>query len=162
MNIDGIVDKFETTFRKIPSKALVGVGCLVVGLLMGRYVLPRGFKPKKELIRASNEKNVFVLLVTITFPNVDEKNRFKKLFEPMAKYVAEKELTTVSYEVAESDKDERQVVVIERYADRKAYSEIHRNSAVFKEYKQRMKELDREGKMIIHGHSYYETNIGFV
>merc|ERR1711965_1161591 len=99
MGIDSIVDKLGNTLRRIPNTAIIGVGCIVAGLLMGRYAIPQNTPPKTDLIRSSNDKNIFVLLVTITFPNVDEKNRFKKLFEPMAKYVAEKELTTVSYEV---------------------------------------------------------------
>jgi len=33
---------------------------------------------------------------------------------------------------------------------------------MFQEYKAAMKELDKEGKMVIHGHSYHESNLGFI
>lgn len=130
---------------------IMTAGAFVMGLIFS-----------KHLIRAAQPPKAFVLLVTIQFPTVEEKAEFKALFEPMADYVRRQEFGTLSYECAESDKNERQVVIIERYASRDAYANEHKTSKEFLAYKEKMSELDRKGHMVIHGHSYYETNVGFM
>ena len=68
------------------------------------------------------------------------------------------EPTTISYEIAESDKDNNQIVIVERYVNKDAYLNIHKQSPKFIEFRKKLSAMD----VVISGHSYYETNIGFI
>jgi quinol monooxygenase YgiN len=89
---------------------------------------------------------------------ITDKSRFAVLFSKLAEYVVNQEPTTLSYELAESDKEKNKVVVVERYVNKDSYILIHKRSPEFLEFREKMSEMDIE----INGHSYMETNIGFV
>ena len=117
ITVEYVAKKGKELLEKIPTVAYIGIGALALGMLAGKHFLTPQTTTATSVsgvARSANNKQAFVLLVTITFPNVEEKERFKKIFRPMASYVASQEYSTLSYEVAESDKDDRQVVVIER------------------------------------------------
>jgi quinol monooxygenase YgiN len=146
---------------KLPEAALVlGVG-IVVGLLISAKSNPfRGPKNSIDNSRNPQHKSAFFLGVTLKFNSVDDKEEFKALFAPYAKYVAEEEFGTISYELSESDKEPTQVFLTERYVNKDAYLEIHRKSKRFLEY--RAKLTDMSSKFTMEGHSYIETNLGFM
>ena len=87
-----------------------------------------------------------------------DKYKFATEFSKFADYVLSHEPTTLSYETAESDKEDNQVVIIERYVNKDAYLNIHKKSAEFLEFRGKLAAMDVE----ISGHSYYETNTGFI
>jgi quinol monooxygenase YgiN len=158
--MDKYVDSVKKFVDNHPLQLAVATAAFLGGMIV-TTMIHRNFDHVAAR-RVTKEKGAFVLLVTIDFQNEIEKEDFKTIFRPMADYVAEYERSTVSYEIAESDKNEKRVCIIERYINKASYSNIHRSSKEFLEYKQKLKELDSEGKMTIHGHSYIETNIGFI
>jgi len=160
------LNSIERTWQRHSETILLCAGCFVTGLLVSRVSsMLKVAKPvdKVDAPRETFEKNAFVLLVTIEFYDAQVMESFKELFEPMAAYVAQYEPTTISYECAQTDKaDKHQVVIIERYVNREAYETIHRSSSVFKAFRLKLKEYHEQEKVTIHGHSYLETNIGFM
>jgi quinol monooxygenase YgiN len=127
---------------------LVTLG-ITIGLLM------------KSLYKSYNvNKSTFFLGITIIFNTIDDKEEFKTLFKPLAKFVRSNEPYTLSYELCESDKDEKRVFLIERYRTKNDYLEVHRKSEPFLKFRG-LFELMKE-KYTMDGHSYIESNIGYV
>jgi quinol monooxygenase YgiN len=145
-----MVEKVQRFWGQNSSWVMMCVGCAAVGFLVARVA-------SSPALRVTAEKEAFVLMVNIEFQDVAQKEEFMTLFQPMAQYVADYEPTTLSYECAESDKNEKQVVIIERYLNKQAYAGTHRESQVFLAYKQKLKEMDAAGKMHISGHSVCTT-----
>ena len=114
--------------------------------------------------RASISSKAFMLCITVQFKDKVQKESFKKIFHPTATYVAKEELETLSYEIADSDQDPLQSFILERYKTKKSFTDIHRKGEIFLHMKKRMTELNftADNGFILNGHSYIETNIGFV
>ena len=61
-----------------------------------------------------------------------------------------------------SDREENLFVVIERYRSKADYMEIHRRSAAMHEFRPVMKKMENAGMVVVNGHSFTETGLGFV
>ena len=107
--------------------------------------------------RIHKHANAFFLGVTISFLNAEDKATFKRLFNPLADYVRKYELSTLSYELYESDQNPLQIFILERYIDKAAYIDIHRTSKPFLLFKSELEHL----KVTVSGHSYIESNLVF-
>lgn len=105
-------------------------------------------------------RNTFFLGITIVFNTSADKDEFKTLFTPLAKFVKANEPDTLSYELCESDKDEKRIFLIERYTTKNAYLEIHRKSEPFLKFRGLFESMKQ--KYTMEGHSYIESNIGYV
>ena len=120
---------------------------------------------KKQLestnsIRESKHKAAFFLAITITFNSADVKQQFMGIFGPYAKYVAAVEPGTISYELSESDKTPLQIFLVERYVNKEAYINIHRKTDTFVTFRAKLAALG--GNLTMDGHSYIESNLGFM
>lgn len=92
-------------------------------------------------VRATMHKNVFFLGVTITFVDQKSKADFIELFTPYARFVAAHEPTTISYELCQSDKNDLQLFVTERYVSRDAYLNIHRKTNEFQVFREKLAQM---------------------
>mmetsp|Transcript_26392 Transcript_26392/g.26642 ORF Transcript_26392/g.26642 Transcript_26392/m.26642 type:complete len:163 (+) Transcript_26392:263-751(+) len=114
--------------------------------------------------RVSSTENAFILCINIKFRDIEQKEEFKRIFTPTANYVAKEEYETLSYEIAESDQDPLHAFILERYKSKESFTEIHRKGEIFLEMKKKMAELNftEDNGFHLSGHSFIETNIGFV
>jgi quinol monooxygenase YgiN len=133
---------------------------VIVGGVIASLLLFKSVEPSVSSQRESIHRNVFVLGVSIKFKSQKAKMEFKHIFLPLAKYVALKEMNTLSYELAESDKDPLLVYLTERYKTKSDYLDIHRKSKEFLEFRQKFSDMKESYEMS--GESYIETNIGFM
>jgi quinol monooxygenase YgiN len=112
-----------------------------------------------------NQRNsydkAFYLGVTVTFPSPEEKQKFIDIFSPLAKYVKEKEFGTLSYELLNSDKDPKRILISERYKDKEYYLNVHKTSAEFLQFRETFQKMIENGA-VVDGHSYIESGIGFM
>ncbi|KAL9179729.1 hypothetical protein ACHAXT_009019 [Thalassiosira profunda] len=134
---------------------------LLAGYLLGKWGAKAvGAVPKNE----SGGGGAFVLMVTLKFTSEATRDTFLKLIEPVCKDVARNEReTTLSYQVAISDKDPLMVLVIERYADKeRSYLEKHKSGTEFLQYREKLKAMQEAGDVEIAGESYIETDLGYV
>ena len=105
---------------------------------------------------------VFSLLVTAQFDTVERKEQFLEEIKPVAEYVQSSEPDTLAYEVLISDKDPRQVLVLERYKDKdNAYLKVHKSSAPFLAFRKKLQVMQDEGQITISGNSYVYSGVGF-
>jgi len=105
----------------------------------------------------------FSLLVLLAFQDATAKNEFLDLIQPLTNYVRDYEPDTIAYEVMQSDQDALQVILLERYADKEhAYLNIHKSSAAFLEFRPKLLELEKAGRVTISGNSYIDSDLGFV
>ncbi len=111
--------------------------------------------------RTAHVANAFYLGVAITFPSNEDKETFVELFKPMAKYVEDFELGTLSYQLQQSDKDPLRVHVLERYKDKDYYLNVHKTSKEFLAFRAELQKLFDKGAKV-EGQSYIETDIGFI
>jgi quinol monooxygenase YgiN len=111
--------------------------------------------------RTNFKGNAFYLGVSITFPTTEDKELFKKIFQPLADYVQKYELGTLSYELLDSDKDDKRIQILERYQNKDYYLNIHKTSAAFLKFKEAFQAFVSRGA-VLDGHSYLETGIGFI
>ena len=91
-----------------------------------------------QSLRHTNNKNAFFLGITITFIDKSSKDAFIELFAPYAQFVAANEPTTISYELCQSDKNELQLFIIERYVSKEAYLNIHRKTNEFQVFREKL------------------------
>jgi quinol monooxygenase YgiN len=129
---------------------------LTVGMCIG-YTIPL-FTTKK--IRETVNKGAFFLGITIKFNTEEDKKVFFSIFGPYAQFVATTELGTISYELSESDKSNLQIFLVERYINKEAYLDIHRKTEEFIKFRSKLSELSTT--MVMDGHSYIESNLGFI
>ncbi len=144
------------------SKYFSNVTTLLVGVAVGLIISQLRSGGRGGNIRALSVEHAFHLGVTVKFTSADDKIYFKDLFKPLAKYVKEQELETLSYELMESDKDPLQIFILERYKNKSSYLEVHRHSKEFLTFREKFKSILDDGRATLDGHSYIETNIGFV
>eukprot|EP01036_Dinobryon_divergens_P023626 gene23626-31992_t len=100
--------------------------------------------------------------VAVTFNTLDSKQTFLKEFGEYAKYVKNYEPTTISYEALESDKDDKRILILERYATKDAFLNIHRKSAQFISFRKKLSDMTDRKEATIEGDSYIETGLGYV
>ena len=100
-------------------------------------------------VRATAHKNVFFLGITITFVDAKSKAEFIELFTPYARFVAANEPTTISYELCQSDKNELQLFVNERYVSKDAYLNIHRKTNEFQVFREKLAQMSDVSCFII-------------
>lgn len=112
-----------------------------------------------SIARRNSVDKAFYLGVVITFPNLNEKQKFIDIFTPLAQYVKEKELGTLSYELLESDKDPKRILISERYSSKDYYLKVHKTSPLFLKFREEFQQLIANGTNV-DGHSYYESGIG--
>lgn len=150
-----------------PDKSASTIATFALGLIigmtacfMGSYLFDRSASaalPRRE----SSHPHAFFLGVTVKFPSVADKERFKALFQPLAEFVKREEFSTISYELSESDREPTQVFILERYRDKQAYLEVHKHSKEFLSFRAKFQEMIDQGA-VVDGHSYIESNYGFV
>ena len=105
---------------------------------------------------------IFSLMVTAQFEAVEYKEQFLLDIAPVAKHVQSSEPETLAYEVLLSDKDPLQVLVLERYKDKEnAYLTVHKSSAPFLTFREKLKSMQDKGQVTISGHSYLDSGVGF-
>ena len=145
---------------------------LVAGFLLGRWTNANN-RPPDAL--ANQGKGAFVLLVNFKFATLSHRDTFLRLIEPVCQDVLVKEgptasnsnnkstKSTLSYQVAISDKDPLMVMLIERYTDKEnGYLKVHKSGTAFLKFREQLKGMQERGEVAIEGESYVETNLGFV
>jgi len=120
----------------------------------------------------SGDDGAFVLLVNMTFKSLELRDKFLNLIEPVCRDVLNNESptgtrsstqTTLSYQVAISDKNPLMLLVLERYTDKdNGYLTIHRTGGEFLKFRELLKGMQEKGDVQIEGESYLETSLGFV
>jgi len=132
---------------------LVGVGAAagVVATLLFTSIFAR---PSDIAINNSASSNVWVLAVTLRFRTVVDKADFHEIFAPLATYVQKNEPDTLSYVLSESDKDPKQVFILERYSSKSAYLDVHKVSKEFKGFREMLMAMQKQGRVTVDGHSY--------
>jgi hypothetical protein len=145
--------------------ALLVSSSLLTGFLVGRW--------KGSIVKSgSTNKGAFVLLVNMKFKSLDLRDKFLEWIEPVCNDVITNESpagskgstqTTLSYQVAISDKNPLMVVVIERYSDKdNGYLTVHRSGGEFVKFRELLKGMQDKGEVEIEGESYLETSLGYV
>jgi hypothetical protein len=82
-------------------KSIDGWALLAAGICIG-LTLPYAEKCLSATTQRKSKNNgVFFLGITIIFNTMEDKQNFMDIFTPFAKFVAMKELGTISYEVSE-------------------------------------------------------------
>jgi quinol monooxygenase YgiN len=130
---------------------------LTVGICIGYTIIPL-FATKKT--RKTVNKGAFFLGITIKFNTEEDKKVFSSIFGPYAQFVAKSEMGTISYELSESDKSPLQIYLVERYISKEAYLDVHRKTDEFIKFRAKLTELSTT--MVMDGHSYIESNLGFI
>ena len=143
--------------------ALLITSSVLTGFLFGQW---------KKTPKFTQSGSVFVLLVNMTFTSLELRDKFLKLIDPVCKDVITNESplgsrsstkTTLSYQVAVSDKNPLMVVVMERYSDKEnGYLTVHRSGQEFLKFRELLKEMQERGEVKIAGESYLETSLGYV
>jgi len=103
----------------------------------------------------------FLLVVRLAFRSADERDAWVAVWRPLAAAVRGREPRTLAFELSVSDRDPLHVVVVERYASRDDYSNVHRATPAFAEFKKRSAALPFFESIAVEGDSYLETGIGF-
>ena len=104
-------------------------------------------------------KDAFILLVQMEFKSVADRVEAEEAWKPEALECWLNEPGTLSYELARSDKNERMIIFIERYADKEdAYLAVHKGSAAFAKFRPEISRLDPK----ISGESYIASDIGYM
>lgn len=113
--------------------------------------------------RRTPVKNAFYLGVSITFKTQEDKKEMLEMFAPLAEYVSIHELTTISYELMNSDKDPLHVYILERYVDKEnAFLGIHRSSKEFLSFREKLGVMIKDKGVVVEGDSFIESGMGFV
>jgi quinol monooxygenase YgiN len=139
----------------------VGLAIFAVGVTVGSLLCLLGVRLTAAPDRRSLEPSAFFLGVTVMFPNNELKAKFETEFKMLAEYVRKSEPLTFTFELLQSDKEPMQMFVLERYQDKSAYLDIHKKSNQFIMFRENFQRMIEEG-VVINGHSYLETGIGFV
>jgi len=132
--------------------ALVATGAVFGALLMRASTSSRRVQEPP--------RNAFVLCVTLQFKSERARDAFKSLFAGFAAWVRANEPATLSYDVLQSDKDALKVTIVERYATRGDYADVHRTSDEFLAFRAQLKSMEADYTMT--GDSYLASDLGFV
>jgi quinol monooxygenase YgiN len=107
------------------------------------------------------QRRAFVLAVRLRFRSVSERDAWIAVWRPLAEAVKRDEPRTLSFELSVSDRDERHIMVFERYASKSDYVGLHRGTSAFAEFKRRSAALPFFEAIAVEGESYVESGIGF-
>ena len=138
--------------KAISNRALA-ISCLQACAIFGAGYIARG-RPASTGV----PKGAFFLLVEMEFKSVADREKAEAIFAPEARWCRDHEPGTLSYEWARSDRNDRAIVVVERYADKEtAYAAVHKGSDAFKEFRPQLAALEPA----IRGRSYVASDIGY-
>jgi quinol monooxygenase YgiN len=142
-----------------PAVAAAFVGTLtVVTLVAIPWLQPLFCKNRKSF-----SAKAFSLMVTLQFQDVAARDEFLELVQPVINHVTNNEPTTLGYEVLLSDKDDLQILFLERYVDKEiAYLEIHKSSAAFLAFRPKLQAMQQAGRVSVTGSSFVDSGMGFV
>jgi quinol monooxygenase YgiN len=112
----------------------------------------------KSTLESREKEGVFVLAVTMRFKTTSDYEKFVAIWTPVADHCRNYEPGTLSYEMMQSDKDPNQIMILERYATKDDYLEVHKKSAPFLTFRPQLAALEPE----IAGQSYIESNVGYI
>lgn len=113
-----------------------------------------------ETMSGEGSTPAFSLLVHLQFKDVEKVRFFLEIFAPVADYVKKNEPDTILYRALLSDKDPLHVLVVERYRDKEnAYLRVHKSSEPFLKFRPKLRQMEKEGKVTITGHSYLDANL---
>lgn len=94
---------------------------------------------------------MFMLVVNIRFEDKDDMNYFISNWQHLKKYCDENESSfLLQYELGVSDNNKNNIVIIEKYLNKKFYLDFHRTSRPFLRFKKLIYDLNME----ISGSSY--------
>lgn len=140
--------------------ALLITAASLAGYLLGKITTTKSIGSRAP---SNDSGSAFVLLINLKFTTLDHRDNFFKIIKPLCKDMVENEPTTLSYQVAISDKDPLVVNLLERYADKdNAYLTVHKSGAEFLKFREQLKEMQEKGYVVIVGDSYVETDLGYV
>lgn len=140
----------------------LNVAILAIGALVGAascYLVMQMYQTSSNRL---SSPSAFYLGVKVSFTSEDDKLTFQSDFSKLAEFVRDFEPQTLSYELLQSDKDPLHIYIMERYKNKKAYLEIHKQSKEFIEFRARFQKMIESKSVIVDGQSYVETGIGFV
>jgi quinol monooxygenase YgiN len=101
-----------------------------------------------------------MLLVSLHFDSIAERDAWIEIWRPLAAYVQAHEPHTLAFELAVADTDAGKVVVAERYRRKADFVGAHRSSAAFLAYKSAAEALPFRPR--VSGQSYFESGVGFI
>lgn len=129
----------------------------VVAYAAAAFVLGYLF-PRRQPTTPPPEQS-FLLLVQLEFKTVEDRMAAEDAWRPEADHCRAAEPGTLSYELARSDKNDRMIIIIERYADKdQAYLDVHKKSAAFARFRPQLAALDPK----IVGESYVASDLGYM
>mmetsp|Transcript_36866 Transcript_36866/g.114034 ORF Transcript_36866/g.114034 Transcript_36866/m.114034 type:complete len:149 (+) Transcript_36866:323-769(+) len=140
--------------QAVSARSLIvyAVQALALGFAAGWFAR----RPRAEAARPP--KRAFFLLVRLEFKTVADRVKAEEAWAVEAKHCRDHEPGTLSYELARSDKDDKAVIIVERYADKEdAYLNVHKGSAAFAKFRPVLAGLDP----VITGHSYVASDLGY-
>lgn len=128
-----------------------------IGVLAG-LLLSGVFSSKNRAVTS----DAWQLTVTLRFKTLADKEAFLPFFEPLAAFVQRQEKATLSYIISESDKDPKQLFILERYTSKDTYLSVHKTSPEFLHFREKLLQMQNKGRVAIDGQSYKEMQIGFI
>ncbi|KAL7481513.1 hypothetical protein ACHAW6_007196 [Cyclotella cf. meneghiniana] len=151
-----------------PNKIIL----LVATSILAGLSICRWRSATKHEERCFSGVGAFVLLVNMKFSSLSYRDAFLDLIKPLCNYVIANEspvgsrrstMTTLSYQVAISDKNPLVVLLLERYSDKdNGYLNVHKSGGEFLKFREQLKGMQDRGEVQIEGESYLETTLGFV
>lgn len=117
------------------------------------------------LVHSAQEKEdvvnaAFNLLVQLNFSDSVSATTFLVAFKKYQKYVSSNEQTsTLMYQLMRSDKQgqEHNYNIIERYASKTDYTNIHRESMEFQHFRSILAQMQSDKVVVVSGESYYDV-----
>ena len=83
----------------------------------------------------------------------------QSIFLPYARWVQENEPNTLMYQLMKSDKTPLFYNIIERYADKERdFLGAHRGSDKFQAFREKLKAMQDDGKVVLEGESYVDIS----
>ena len=110
---------------------------------------------KEDVVNAA-----FNLLVQLNFSDSVSATTFLVAFKKYQKYVSSNEQTsTLMYQLMRSDKQgqEHNYNIIERYASKTDYTNIHRESMEFQHFRSILAQMQSDKVVVVSGESYYDV-----
>ena len=119
--------------------ALLITAASLAGYLLGKITTTKSIGTRAP----SNDSGsgAFVLLINLKFTTLDHRDNFFKIIEPLCKDMSESEPTTLSYQVAISDKDP---LVVNLHKDN-AYLTVHKSGVEFLKFREQLKGMQEKG-----------------
>jgi quinol monooxygenase YgiN len=139
-----VINSFVKTVEEVTKKQLdgpnknnflIGVGA-AAGVIATLLLSSMCSRSSGNAIANVTHNNVWLLAVTLRFKTLEDKIEFREIFAPLATYVEKSEPTTLSYMLSESDKDPKQLFILERYTTKSAYLDVHKVSKEFKGFRE--------------------------